>query len=214
MQRIFSMVKKGSIPLLKKSSDDAYQGEFTLETQHSLDDIWGALVKPDKLAQWLLPVSGKLSKGGTYSLGTVAQGQITVCEPKRRLALTFVRQDMTQTLDITFSEVGKGKSKERVLRVKFTANISDLPDGVWATYGPSVMGIGWEMVGAALLAYLDAPKEPRGADYIAKYAASAEGGAYVSQAFEGWRAAAQAGGVTISSTHVPRLLEFYSGLHR
>ncbi len=205
MQRKFSLAAKG-----------AYTAEFTAQTQHNLDDIWGALVKPDKLAKWLLPATGKLAKGGQYHLGDVAKGQITVCEPKRRLSLSFDRNGRVQLLDITFGETGKGKAKSRSITLKITAHSADLPAAAWKSMGPAVVAIGWEMVCTALLAYLDAPKTPPAKNAVLLLSASAAGAEYAKSACEEWSKAAQRGGLEMPSSPnpEPQLLWFYTGLHR
>lgn len=192
----------------------SYSLEFNLPTQRSVDEVWGALTKPDKLADWLMPVTGKLGKGGAFTLGEAAQGTITQCEPKRRLTLSLRQGARLRQIEITFGEEGKGKAKTRLIRVKITAQMEDLPDGVWQKFGPAALGIGWELVGDALLAYLANPKTPRATGAMAAFAASAEGASFTKDALEGWFAAAKAQGLDLPAMPAPSLLHFYTGLHR
>ena len=196
-------------------AQDIYVIEFTSKTQNSLDDVWAALVKPEKIAHWLTPVSGKLAKGGAFRLGDLAEGSITVCEPKRRLGIDLIRGTARQMIDITFGEEGKGKSKQRSITVKITANLGDLPPGNWQKFGPAALGMGWELVAQALLEYLAAGQAaPRTGD-ITSFAASAEGRAFCTQSFSGWRDAAIAGGADtgIMACPAPSVLQIYTGLH-
>lgn len=214
MQRKFSNVKKGNMPLSGQSADDLYEIAFSAPITHSFDDVWSALVKPEKLALWLMPVTGKMSKGGEVQLGDLAQAKVAVCEPKRRLSLILMRGGSQQALDITFSEAGKGKAKSRNLTVTVAARKSDLPSGIWDKYGPAVVGIGWELACKSLLAYLDTRKAPPKTGAISAFAASAAGRAYLGEAFGAWRAAAAGGADAAGMAEAPTsLLMFYTGLH-
>lgn len=211
MQRNFSMVKK--------QGDDRFEMTLTMPSAHSLDDIWGALTKPEKLAKWLGPVSGKLAKGGVYHIAAAATGQISVCEPKRRLALTFVGGSMKeggveQALDITFGTEGKGRAKHSVIRLKITARQSDVPLASWAANGPAALGIGWEIIALSLGQYLDAPKADRSASFITDLAKSDAGRDHAAAAFTAWRVAAAKGGAqgAVMAGPNPPLLAYYTGL--
>jgi uncharacterized protein YndB with AHSA1/START domain len=215
MIRKFSFAKAAKKKPAAKSAQDAYVIEFTAQTPKSVDEIWGALVKPEKIALWLTPVSGKPAKGGAFRLGDLADGSITVCEPKRRLSIDLIRGTSRQMIDITFGQEGKGKSKLNTITVKITANLGDLPAGNWQTLGPAALGMGWELVAQALLYYLAGGQAaPRKGGAMA-FATSAEGRAFCSEAFSGWRSAAIAGGADagIMAGPAPSVLQIYTGLH-
>lgn len=186
---------------------DSYDVTLTMQLPHSLDEIWGALVKVEKLQHWFGPVTGGLSKGGTFHLGEIAQGKITACEPKRRLAMIWQQGTAQTGLDITFATVGKGKSKKSKLTLKITAKMQDLPENAWQTFGPAALGIGWEWVMSRFVAYLTDPKAAR--LNIVDFAKTPEGHVFVTQAFDGWRSSAQ---TDIMAGPVPSLLVFYNGL--
>jgi uncharacterized protein YndB with AHSA1/START domain len=215
MQRSFVMALEGVGAAPNKPSQDMYTAEFSAQTLHSLDEIWGALVKPEKLALWLRPVSGKLSKGGQVTLGDMGQAQVHTCEPKRRLVVTLKRAFGEQTVDVALSEQGKGKTKTRQLRVKVTARISDLPEGSWQTHGPAAVAMGWELVCGALLDYLDAPKEARPDGATAALANSVQGKVMAEMGHAEWLALARAKGHQVMDTVMPapNLLSYYTGLH-
>jgi hypothetical protein len=166
------------------------------------------------LARWLFPVSGNLARGGRYELGEIASGKIEVCEPKRRLSLTWKQGAQKQHLDISFGTEGKGKSKCARVSLAVRANKGDLPDGAWATYGPAAIGIGWEIVMDALIRHLDAPKDHAVAGYLTGFASSDAGRDFALTAFAGWRKAAISGGegAEIMPAPVPNLLMYYNGL--
>jgi uncharacterized protein YndB with AHSA1/START domain len=58
-----------------------------------IDDLWGALTDPDRLAQWYGEVEGDLRPGGEFNLrialGGPRTGQVEACEPPQRLLLTM-----------------------------------------------------------------------------------------------------------------------------
>ena len=58
-----------------------------------LDDLWGALTDPDRLAHWYGEVEGELSQGGEFrariALAGERTGQVEVCEPPLRLLVTM-----------------------------------------------------------------------------------------------------------------------------
>ena len=58
-----------------------------------IDDLWGALTDPDRLAHWYGEVEGELSQGGEFrvriTLAGERTGQVEACEPPQRLLLTM-----------------------------------------------------------------------------------------------------------------------------
>ncbi|HST18546.1 MAG TPA: SRPBCC domain-containing protein [Gaiellaceae bacterium] len=56
-----------------------------------IDDVWGAITDPDRLAHWYGEVEGELSQGGEFrvriALAGERTGQVEVCEPPRHLLL-------------------------------------------------------------------------------------------------------------------------------
>lgn len=65
-------------------------------------DLWSALTEPERLSRWLAQVEGDLRLGGTFSAfvanGERADGTIVVCEPPRRLHVTWRVGDDEETL--------------------------------------------------------------------------------------------------------------------
>ena len=58
---------------------------------NGIDDLWGALTEPERLARWYGEVEGELSQGGEFrvriTLSGERTGQVEVCEPPQRLVL-------------------------------------------------------------------------------------------------------------------------------
>lgn len=65
--------------------------EARLDT--GIDDLWGALTHPDRLARWFGEVEGELSAGGEFrvriALSGERRGRVDVCEPPQRLVVTM-----------------------------------------------------------------------------------------------------------------------------
>ena len=58
-----------------------------------IDDLWGALTDPDRLAHWYGEAEGELSQGGEFrvriALAGERRGRVEACEPPERLLLTM-----------------------------------------------------------------------------------------------------------------------------
>jgi uncharacterized protein YndB with AHSA1/START domain len=58
-----------------------------------IDDLWGALTTPNRLAHWYGEVAGQLSQGGEFrvriAIAGERRGQVEACEPPQRLLLTM-----------------------------------------------------------------------------------------------------------------------------
>src|SRR5262245_8466828 len=69
--------------------------EDRLDTE--IDDLWGALTQPDRLAHWYGEVEGELSQGGEFrvriTLSGERTGQVEACEPPQRLLLKMRNPD-------------------------------------------------------------------------------------------------------------------------
>src|SRR4051795_9988583 len=81
----------------------------------AIDDVWDALTNPERIPRWFLPVSGDLRVGGRYQLQGNAGGEITECEPPRRLPLTWEFGGGASVVTLDLSEAGGGDT-ELVLR--------------------------------------------------------------------------------------------------
>jgi uncharacterized protein YndB with AHSA1/START domain len=62
-----------------------------------IDDLWGALTEPGRLARWYGEVEGELALGGELrvriALAGERTGRVEACEPPRRLRLTMCDPD-------------------------------------------------------------------------------------------------------------------------
>jgi uncharacterized protein YndB with AHSA1/START domain len=73
-------------------SDDG-EGVVRMEDRFDteIDDLWGALTDPDRLARWYGEVEGELSQGGEFTvriaLAGERAGRVEACEPPQHLLL-------------------------------------------------------------------------------------------------------------------------------
>lgn len=67
-----------------------------------IDDLWSALTVAQRLARWIAEVEGDLRLGGqfraTFTSGWEGPGRVDVCEPPRRLLVTFTPGEEDETI--------------------------------------------------------------------------------------------------------------------
>ena len=63
----------------------------TISRRYDADlvDVWNALTEPDRISRWMLPISGDLRQGGSFSLEGNASGEILTCDKPDHLVITF-----------------------------------------------------------------------------------------------------------------------------
>lgn len=70
---------------------------LTIETPATRDDAWAALTEPQQIAEWFTEASPLGDVGDLYRLdfgeGSIVEGVITLVEPGRRFAHTWVWTD-------------------------------------------------------------------------------------------------------------------------
>jgi uncharacterized protein YndB with AHSA1/START domain len=150
-----------------------------------LPDVWDACTSPDRIRRWFLPVSGDLRPGGSYQLEGNAGGDITACEPPRRMALTWVFGGDASIVSLDLNPLGEG-STELLLRHAVGDNDH------WTTYGPGAVGVGWDLALLGLARYLDSGES---APDPAAFAADPKAVAFIRRSAQGWGDAHAASGV-------------------
>ena len=114
-----------------------------------VEDVWDACTDPERVARWFLPVRGDFRLGGRYQLEGNAGGRIEVCEPPRRLEVTWElyggRSDLTLTLS-PGADGGTDFELEHVAVLPFTEE--EYIEGI------GEMAPGWEDALAGLEAHL------------------------------------------------------------
>ena len=118
----------------------------------SVDEVWDALTNPERIPRWFLPVSGELRLGGTYQFEGNAGGEIRVCEPPRRLQVTWVMGEAPGPED---SSIVEARLEPEDDGTRFTLeHTAVFPAEFWATYGPGAVGVRWDLALVALVAHL------------------------------------------------------------
>lgn len=103
-----------------------------------IEDVWDAITSPQRLPRWFLPVTGELRLGGRYQLQGNAGGQITACEPPRRLAVTWEFGGGVSWLTVQLAEDPRGGTR---LELEHTAHVEEH----WQKFGPGAVGVGWDL---------------------------------------------------------------------
>jgi len=139
----------------------ASDGKGVVRIEHrydtTIDDLWSAVVDPDRLARWYGQVEGDLRPGGTFRIrldpadidGT---GSVEVCEPPQRLLVTTRETDESwqrgqgpapfdQTVEATLTTEGN--------RSRLVIEVRGLPLDRIASYGA-----GWQIHAENLAAHL------------------------------------------------------------
>ena len=126
----------------------------------SVDDLWEALTSAERLPRWFLPVTGDLRPGGRYQLQGNAGGEITACEPPRRLGVTWEFGGQVSWVEVRLAPDGANGDRAR-LELEHVAPVDDH----WDRFGPGAVGVGWDMAlfGLALHVASGAAVDPQAA---------------------------------------------------
>jgi len=156
---------------------DTRNGEdvATVAVQHryrgDVDDVWDALTNTERLPRWFAPVSGDLRQGGRYQVEGNAGGTITSCDAPRSFAATWEFGGFTSWLAVDVAADGDDGSTVTIAHTVATDNDH------WRQFGPSAVGLGWDLSVYGLAEYLsdtsfDAANEqlwslsPEGKDFM------------------------------------------------
>jgi uncharacterized protein YndB with AHSA1/START domain len=118
-----------------------------------VEDVWDAITDPERVARWFLPVTGDLRLGGTYQLQGNAGGEIRVCEPPRRLVITWIFGEPPGPEDSSIVEVVLAPDRDGATTLTLT-HTAVVPPEMWDTYGPGAVGVGWDLALFGLAAHL------------------------------------------------------------
>ena len=111
------------------------------------EDVWDACTNPERIPRWFLPVSGDLRLGGRFQLEGNAGGEITECEPPRRLAVTWEFGGDASLVTVDLAPAGDDATE---LLLRHAVGDNDH----WATYGPGATGVGWDLALLGLAQYV------------------------------------------------------------
>lgn len=153
-------------------------------------DVWDALINPERLPRWFVPVTGDFRVGGRYQVEGNAGGEILECEPPHRLRVSWVFGD-----DPAFSEVAVTLSTADGGGTVFELlHSADVPPERWAEFGPGAVGVGWDLTLLGLSLHLGGGSlQDQGIDPQV-WAISEEGVRFALGASAAWGAALEASG--------------------
>jgi len=172
-----------------------------------IDDLWDALTNAERIPRWFMPITGDLRLGGRYQLQGNAGGEITTCEPPRRLAVTWEIGGQVSWVSVRLAEEAAGTTR---LELEHTAHVDDK---FWDEYGPGAVGVGWDLaINLGLGQHLEtgAAVDPEAA---LAWPTSPEGKAFVRGSSDGWAQASIAAGTDAAAARAAaaRTTAFYTG---
>lgn len=160
-----------------------------------IDDVWEATTTPERIARWFLPVSGELRLGGRYQFEGNAGGEVLDCTPpidgRAEYRVTWEMGGGVTWLTVRLTEETPDRTRFELEHIAHTA---DVPAGMWETFGPGAIGVGWDggLLGLAL--HLGALEGAIAPSEAAAWALTDEGKAFYRAAADGWGAAHVAAG--------------------
>ena len=107
-----------------------------------IEDLWDAIVNPERLKRWFLPVTGDLREGGRYQLEGNAGGKINRCEAPRLLAVTWEMQGGIGWVNVKLDVHDKESTS---LALKHIAQEDAAFLDFWDQFGPGSLGVGWDL---------------------------------------------------------------------
>ena len=170
----------------------------------SVEDLWDAVTKLERIPLWFAPVSGNFEPGGHYAIEGNASGAITECERLSHFALSWEFAGDVSWVVVRMR--GDEESRQR-LTLTHTALLSPH----WDEYGPGAVGVGWEMGFLGLATHIADPNAPKPDEM--QFATSPDGKAFIIGSSEGWGKAAITAGTppTVARESTRRTTAFYTG---
>ena len=152
--------------------------------------------RADRIPRWFLPVTGDLRLGGHYQLEGNAGGEVQECSPPAGGAghyrITWAYGGGADSWVTVRLAAVSGDETE--VELEHIAKVADVPEEMWAQFGPSATGIGWDSGFLGLALHLgsaaDGPTPEEGLAWMM----SDEGKAFSRGSADGWAAAHVADG--------------------
>ena len=113
-----------------------------------IEDVWDACTNAERIRRWFLPVSGDLRPGGRYQLEGNAGGTIERCDPPKSFFATWEYGGEVSWIDVRLTAEAAGQT---LMAIEHIAHVGDQR---WAEFGPSAVGIGWDMMVMGLSRHL------------------------------------------------------------
>ncbi|WBQ03339.1 SRPBCC domain-containing protein [Kribbella sp. CA-293567] len=114
--------------------------------QAQLEEVWDAITDPDRIARWMLPITGELKVGGSFQLEGNAGGEILECDPPKRFKVTFGGPESMVEIRLTADAAGEA--------VELQMDHS-VPAAFGGPSGALYVGPGWDGALLGLALYLE-----------------------------------------------------------
>ncbi|MDN5747589.1 MAG: SRPBCC family protein [Pseudonocardia sp.] len=125
----------------------------------TVDDLWEACTRPDRLARWFAPVSGDLRLGGRYQVEGNASGEVVACEPPRSFTVTWEFAGDSSQVAVRLAPEG-----DRARLTLEHGHTGDAGSEFWIRFGPGATGVGWDLALLGLSLHVatgqDRPEDP------------------------------------------------------
>lgn len=188
----------------------AYGTVSTRTFDTTVEDLWDAITKPERIARWFGTVQGQLERGGRFQIVGNAEGTIERCNAPEALDLTW---EFGGTMSWVRARVGSEGGRAPHDRAFLPPGRRGPRCGVFRNLRSGGGGVGWDLGLEGLrmhLAGLDAPVEPEAAQ---AWMSSEEGKAFIRGSGEAWAKAHIASGADPEEAWAmaERTIAFYSG---
>ncbi|GAA1430439.1 SRPBCC family protein [Microlunatus lacustris] len=166
---------------------EAYTMELRRRYDATVDEVWNAITEPERLGRWLKSVTGDLRLGGSFELDGGEHGEILLCDPPRRLRVSWLfgpdadEWPGTSEVEVRLSRGPAGGTEFELVHA------AAVGEPMFPTYGPGAGGVGWDLNLLALAQFLatgetpdheEFPTPPEGREF-ARRSASAWGEAHL-----------------------------------
>jgi uncharacterized protein YndB with AHSA1/START domain len=148
----------------------------------NIGDLWYALITPERLRRWFMPVSGDLREGGRYKLEGNAEGSINSCKPPKELAVTWEYNGGIGWVNVTLGEEAEQITR---LTLEHIAHEDAAFLGFWEQFGPGAVGVGWDLSLLGLAEHLVDGQKAAPRDEAAFFA-SGDGRSFAEQSSVAW----------------------------
>jgi uncharacterized protein YndB with AHSA1/START domain len=152
------------------------------------DDLWHACTDAERIKRWFVPVTGDLSVGGRYQIQGNASGTIERCDRPKSFAATWEYGGEISWIEVTFSPEADGSTRLQL------DHIAHVDDERWAEFGPSAVGIGWDMIFMGMATHLSEGGAAIDPQEAAAWPASDDGKLFMTLSNDLWREASVASG--------------------
>lgn len=174
-----------------------------------IEDLWDAIVMPERLERWFMPITGDLREGGHYQLEGNAGGEIIRCDAPVLLAVTWEMNGGIGWLNVKLNAWEKELTR---LTLEHIAHEEAEFIAFWDQFGPGALGVGWDLGLFGLTEHLAGEAESPARDEDA-WPRTEAGRDFVRGSSDAWVAAAAAFGTDtqVARDAGERTVAFYAG---